>query len=281
MTADLSDRKTITEVLSKHHLWSNKRLGQNFLVDKSALKTIIKTAELNSKDYVLEVGPGIGTLTQKLCENARWVLGIEVDPNMIKILKETCSKYRNLKIIQRNILAIDLTKVLSQVPSYKVVANLPYYITQPVLRNFLETQDFKPETMILMVQREVAEKICTKKNDMSLLSVSINFYADPELIEIVKKDSFFPVPKVNSAIIRLKNIGIKYPEIKNIDLFFQIVKAGFSQKRKKLHNSIASGLRIENIEIKNILKKAKIDSNRRAETLSLNEWQNIYMVWEK
>lgn len=278
---DLSDRQTISDILSKNHLWSNKRLGQNFLVNRSVLNKIIETADLNSKDYVLEIGPGIGTLTYELCKNARWVLGIEVDANMIKILNETCSEFKNLKIIQKNILAINLSKTLSQIPSYKVIANLPYYITQPVLRNFLEVQVFKPESMILMVQNEVAKKICAKSNDMSLLSVSVQFYSDPEYIEMIKKESFFPIPKVNSAIIKLNNIGIKYPEIKNLDLFFQIVKSGFSQKRKKLHNSMAAGLRIDEKTIKNILAKTKIDSNRRAETLSLKEWCNIYRVWEK
>ncbi len=277
---DLSDREEIAALLSKHHLWSNKRLGQNFLVNKSVLEKIVETADLSSKDYVLEIGPGIGTLTQKLCEKARWVLGIEVDPNMIKILKETCGSHYNLKIIQRNILAIDLSKHLSQLSSYKVVANIPYYITQPVLRNFLETQVFKPETMILMVQKEVAEKICAKKGKMSLLSISAQFYSDPEYIETVKNDSFFPIPKVDSAIIKIQNISPKLPEVKNVDLFFQIVKAGFSQKRKKLHNSIAGNLRMDEKDVSKILKSAGIDSNRRAEALSLKEWEKVYKKWK-
>jgi len=277
---NLSDQQEVLNLLSKHHLWSNKRLGQNFLVDKSVLEKIVNAASLSTKDYVLEIGPGIGTLTQKLCEKARWVMGIEVDPNMVRILKETCGSHYNLKIIQRNILAIDLSKHLSQLSSYKVVANLPYYITQPILRNFLETQFFKPETMVLMVQKEVAEKICAKKGKMSLLSVSVQFYSDPEYIETVKKESFFPVPKVDSAIIKIQNIAPKLPDVKNIDLFFQIVKAGFSQKRKKLHNSIAGNLRMKENDVSEILKSAGVDFNRRAETLSLIEWEKIYKKWK-
>jgi 16S rRNA (adenine1518-N6/adenine1519-N6)-dimethyltransferase len=134
--------------------------------------------------------------------------------------------------------------------------------------------------MVLMVQHEVAEKICAKDGKMSLLAISVQFYSDPEYVKIVKADSFFPVPKVDSAIIKIKNIGQKLEGVKNIDLFFQIVKAGFSQKRKKLHNSIARNLRMDEKEVASILKSAGIDSNRRAETLSLKEWEKVYLKWK-
>ncbi len=278
---DLSSRKQVADLLSRYHLWTKKKLGQNFLVNKLVLKKIIETANLNKKDYVLEIGSGIGTLTQELLKNSRWVLGIEIDPNMIKILQETCGAESNLKILQKNILALDLSKHLSQVSSYKVVANLPYYITQPILRNFLEVQTFKPELMVLMVQKEVAEKICAKKGDMSLLGLSVQFYADAKLISIVKNDNFFPVPRVDSAIIKISNISKKLDKVQNIDLFFQIAKAGFSQKRKKLRNSLAGGLRIQPTEAEKILNKAGINPNTRAETLSLEDWEKLYLVWEK
>jgi len=278
---DLSSRKQVADLLSRYHLWTKKKLGQNFLVNKLVLKKIIETANLNKKDYVLEIGSGIGTLTQELLKNSRWVLGIEIDPNMIKILQETCGAESNLKILQKNILALDLSKHLSQVSSYKVVANLPYYITQPILRNFLEVQNFKPELMVLMVQKEVAEKICAKKGDMSLLGLSVQFYADAKLISIVKNDNFFPVPRVDSAIIKISNISKKLDKVQNIDLFFQIAKAGFSQKRKKLRNSLAGGLRIQPTEAEKILNKAGINPNTRAETLSLEDWEKLYLVWEK
>lgn len=278
---DLSSRKQVADLLSRYHLWTKKKLGQNFLVNKLVLKKIIETANLNKKDYVLEIGSGIGTLTQELLKNSRWVLGIEIDPNMIKILQETCGAESNLKILQKNILALDLSKHLSQVSSYKVVANLPYYITQPILRNFLEVQTFKPELMVLMVQKEVAEKICAKKGDMSLLGLSVQFYADAKLISIVKNDNFFPVPRVDSAIIKITNISKKLDKVQNIDLFFQIAKAGFSQKRKKLRNSLAGGLRIQPTEAEKILYKAGINPNTRAETLSLEDWEKLYLVWEK
>jgi 16S rRNA (adenine1518-N6/adenine1519-N6)-dimethyltransferase len=213
-------------------------------------------------------------LTRELCEKARWVIGVEVDKNMIDILNETCIDKLNLKIIQKNILGLNIEKVLGKIREYKVVANLPYYITQPVLRYFLENT-VPPESMVLMVQKEVAEKICAKPGDMSLLSVSIQFYADPQMIQIVLAKSFFPQPKVDSAIIKLTNIKSKMPDY-DIDIFFQIVKAGFSGPRKQLHNSIAGGLRIEIEKAKKLLNLAKIAIDRRAETLSLKEWGSIY-----
>ncbi len=275
---DLTDKKVLTDLLSKHHLWAQKRLGQNFLVSKKVLNKIIVAAALAKKDYVIEVGAGVGTLTAELCRQARWVLSVEVDQNMVRILKETCGQYVNLKIIQKNILGLELAKVLGTIRDYRVVANLPYYITQPVLRYFLENQA-KPRFMVLMVQKEVAEKICAKPGKMSLLSVSVQFFSDPKLIEVVPAESFFPVPKVDSAIIKLRNIAEKFPKVAQ-SLFFQIVKAGFSGRRKQLKNSLSAGLRLEPKIIIGILKNVKIEPERRAETLSLEEWHEIYQTFE-
>jgi len=271
---DLTDKKVLTDLLSSHHLWAQKRLGQNFLVDKKVLDKIIETANLTKKDYVLEVGCGIGTLTQELCQRARWVLGVEVDPNMIKILSETCGHFLNLKIIQKNILGLNLEKILGDVKEYKVVANLPYYITQPVLRYFLEAK-IKPKTMTLMVQKEVAEKITAKAGKKSLLSISVQFYSDPKFIKLVPAKCFFPIPKVDSAIIQIANIKEKFLKI-DLKKFFQIVKAGFSGKRKQIYNSLANSLQISRPKIKEILDQVKIDPERRAETLELEEWYELY-----
>jgi len=271
---DLTDKEVLSGLLSRHHLWAQKRLGQNFLVDKNVLDKIVETAQLTKKDYVIEIGCGVGTLTQKLCQKARWVLGVEVDPNMVKILKETCGHFVNLKIIQKNILGLDLKNILGAVKEYKVVANLPYYITQPVLRYFLESK-IKPKSIVLMIQKEVAEKITAKVDKMSLLSVSVQFFSKPKLIQKVLAKSFFPIPKVDSAIIKITDIFEKFPKISQ-KLFFQIVKAGFSEKRKQLHNSLAAGLRMKSEEVKEILKRVDIDFERRAETLSLKEWHELY-----
>ncbi len=275
---NLTDKDELIQLLSQHHLWAQKRLGQNFLVAKDVLQKIIKTADLSKKDYVIEVGCGVGTLTQELCKKARWVLGVEVDRNMIRVLKETCGHFVNLKIVQKNILGLDLKKVLGTIKDYKVVANLPYYITQPVLRYFLETK-LKPKFMVLMVQKEVAERMTAKPGNMSLLSVSVQFFSDPKLVEAVSAKSFFPVPKVDSAIIKIENISEKFSQISQRQ-FFRIVKAGFSGKRKQLHNSLAGGLRMDSGEIKRILKRARIDFERRAETLSLKEWHKIYQSFQ-
>lgn len=275
---DLTNKETLSTILSRHHLWAQKRMGQNFLVNNQVLATIIETARLSKKDYIIEVGSGVGTLTKRLCQKARWVLGVEIDQKMIKILKETCGSYLNLKIVQKNILGLEIEKVIGQNQDYKVVANLPYYITQPVLRYFLENR-LRPELMVLMVQKEVAEKITAKPGKMSLLSVAVQFYADPFFIEEVQADSFFPKPKVNSAIIKIANIKPKFPI--DTKLFFQIAKAGFSAKRKQLKNALAGGLHLPEVKILKIFKKAKINFQRRAQELSLGEWHELYQTYTK
>ncbi|HLC38961.1 MAG TPA: 16S rRNA (adenine(1518)-N(6)/adenine(1519)-N(6))-dimethyltransferase RsmA [Patescibacteria group bacterium] len=275
----LTDKKVLAEILSQHHLWAQKRLGQNFLSDFEVLQKIVQTAEINHKDYVVEVGAGIGTLTDQLCQNARWVMAVEVDPNMVKILQETCGHYLNLKIIQKNILGLELNRVLGKIAEYKVVANLPYYITQPVLRYFLENET-KPESMVLMVQKEVAERLCAKPGEMSLLSVSVQFFGQPKLIQIVKAESFFPAPKVDSAIIRINKIRERFLEVSQ-PLFFTLVKAGFSERRKQIHNSLATSLQLAPETVQKILTQAEIDPTRRAQTLSMEEWHELYQAFTR
>ena len=265
----------LRELLRKYGLKPRKHLGQNFLINKDILSEIINTADLTKNDIVLEIGPGLGILTKELAKKAKKVIAIEKDEKLVKILKKELAHFKNIKIIEGDILKLPVTSY--QLPvTYKLVANLPYYITSPVIRKFLEEENppafaeasaGRPKLMVLMVQKEVAERICAKPPEMSLLSVAVQFYSQPKIVKIVKKESFWPRPKVDSAIIKLTTNNRQLTTI-NTNLFFKIVKAGFSQPRKQLKNNL------KNIFGKNterILQKLKIEPTWRAETLSIDE----------
>lgn len=271
----LTNKKDIQEILSKYEAKPSKRLGQNFLIDKNILQKIIEAADLNHPpaggDIVLEVGPGIGTLTQELAKNAGKIIAVEKDPDMIKILSETLKNFKNIEIINADILSYQLLAT-----NYKVVANIPYYLTSPLIRNFLETEN-KPEFLVLMIQKEVAQRICSKPNDMSLLAVSVQFYAEPKIISYVSKNCFWPAPKVDSAIIKIT--PTKKPNVPP-DLFFKIVKAGFSHPRKQLVNNLTTlklqnGVKLDKYNVTNWLLKNNIKPNQRPETLSISDWINL------
>lgn len=291
---DLTSKKVIQNLLRQNGIHPSKRLGQYFLIDKKILKKIIEVANLKPEDIVVEIGPGIGTLTIELTKRVKKVIAVEKDKRMCRILKETLRGYKNVEIVNKDILDSRF-KILDS--RFKIVSNLPYYITSPVIRKFLEA-DYKPLEMILMVQKEVAQRICAEPEArMSLLAVSVQFYARPEIIATLSKKSFWPVPEVDSAILRIKTLKTanidpeKSPTATNeadakdrqkIDtkLFFRIVKAGFSSKRKQLINSLSAGLNLRKGETQEILKKADIGPKRRAETLSVDEWIKLYNIVE-
>ncbi len=265
-TMDLTSKKFIKNLLKRYNIYPSKILGQNFLISKGVLEKILAAANLKSKDVVLEIGPGIGTLTKELAKKVKRVIAIEKDSKMIKILKETLRDLKNIEVIQEDILKYDFK---FQVP-YKIVANLPYYITSPVLRKFLES-DFKPKEMILMVQKEVAQRIVALTPDMNLLAISVQFFAKPEIISFVSKNCFWPQPKVDSAIIKISQIGMDLPPIET-NLFFKIVRAGFAQPRKQLVNSLSNGLKLEKEKVRKWLKENRIKPERRPETLTVKDW---------
>jgi 16S rRNA (adenine1518-N6/adenine1519-N6)-dimethyltransferase len=277
-----SIRRTIKSFFKKYFLRPEKRLGQHFLIDKKILKKIVETANLKPKDVVLEIGPGIGNLTQELAKVAKRVVAIEKDPKMIEILKETLKGFDNAQIIKDDILKINLKSSALNLKSYKVVANLPYYIVSPVIRKFLESES-PPREMVLMVQKEVGQRICAKPPAMNLLAVSVQFYAKPEIISYVSKKSFWPEPKVDSAIIKISKIknrarrSLSDHQKSKIDkdLFFKIVRAGFSQPRKQIFNNLSKELNLEKEVVKNWLLKNKIQPTQRAETLSLKDWLSL------
>ncbi|OGJ50965.1 ribosomal RNA small subunit methyltransferase A [Candidatus Peregrinibacteria bacterium RIFOXYB2_FULL_32_7] len=273
----------IKSILQKHKLWANKSLGQNFLIDSDILQKIITAGNLSKNDTVIEIGPGLGSLTQELCKNAGKVIAIEKDSNLIPILKETTKEFKNLTILNQDALKFEINKT----NEYKLIANIPYYITSPLINHFLRSEFISnkdpklPKLIVLLIQKEVAEKICRLKKykqKHSVLSLNIHLFGEPEIISLVPKESFYPAPKVDSAILKIRI----FKEINKDTLsyistdFFKFIEAGFSNPRKKIHNSLSRGLQIPTEKIIEILKKANIDPNRRSETLEIEEWKRLF-----
>ena len=281
----LTPLREIKLSLQKNLVRPAKSLGQHFLIDKEALRKIIKAADLSSEDTILEIGPGAGVLTLELAKRAKKVIAVEKDRKMVEILKENLKDFKNVEIVNKDILRLD-PKPYTLKP-YKIVANLPYYITSPVIRKFLES-DSPPEEMILMVQKEVAQRICPPSlklrragasSKMNLLAISVWFYSHPEIISFVSKKSFWPCPKVDSAIIKLK---VKKEKIKiSREQFFQIVRTGFSHPRKQILNNLSKGLKLKREKIKLWLEKNKIKPTQRAETLRIEDWINLTKNYKK
>lgn len=266
------------ELVRRYQIDPKRSLGQNFLMDAAHLDRIVAAAELTRADAVLEIGPGLGTLTERLAAQAGSVVAVELDDRLIELLAGRFVHMPSVRIVHGDILALEPAALLSdataadQKAAYKVVANLPYYITSPVLRHLLEGKS-PPALAVVMVQREVAERICARPGEMSLLAVSVQFYAAPRLVQQVPAGAFYPRPKVDSAVLRLD----VYPQPVVTDVpparFFQIVRAGFGQKRKQLANSLSAGLALPKAQVAAALHAAGIDPSRRAETLALAEWR--------
>lgn len=271
----------VHQLLREFNLRPQKSLGQNWLVDESALARIASAAELGRQDTVLEIGPGLGSLTRHLAEKAGRVVAIELDDALIPPLRHVLADHSNVIIVQGDILRFDPVELvrppapsITHPPSYKVVANLPYYITSVVIRHLLEAS-IHPALIVLTVQLEVAQRITAAPGKMSLLAVSVQLYGRPSIVAHVKPGAFYPAPKVDSAIVRIEPYDCPAVDVTDRDGFFAIVKAGFSQKRKQLHNALAAGLARTQIEIAATLERAGVDGRRRAETLTLDEWASI------
>lgn len=282
---DLTDRSELIKYLKQNKLWAKKSLGQNFLVDLRVLDKIIAAAELKKSDTVLEIGPGMGILTTELIKKVNRVIAIEKDDKLADKLK-LITQNSKLITIEGDVLDLDLVKLMKLVKlkankaSYKLVANIPYYITSRVLKKFL-TKKNKPELIVLLTQKEVAERVCAKPGEMSVMSVAVQFYGEPEIVEIVKSRSFFPQPKVDSAIIKIKikndpsrlkgEAEAGKLKIKEADLF-KIVRAGFHARRKTLINNLAVGTNLSREQLFDILKRMELDKNVRAQELSVEQW---------
>jgi len=262
-----------------------KRLGQHFLIDEAVLERILSAVELGPEDIVVEIGPGLGILTEGLARRGARVIAVELDSRLVALLKKRLTAFPDVKIIHADILKVAPRQLLQNnlpasepVRGYKVIANLPYYITSPVLRHFLEAQP-RPSEMVVMVQKEVGEAIAAIPGKMSLLSVKIQFYSKPAIISYVPAASFYPPPKVDSVILRLDVYSRPPIEVSDVAGFFDIVTHGFSSPRKQIRNSLAHSLEMPPSQVALLLEKAGIESKRRAETLSLKEWRELWKIF--
>jgi len=270
---DLSSVIAVKKILNRYQIKPSKKLGQNFLVNKKALNDFIDACDLKKNDTVLEIGSGLGTITQEIAKKVKTVIAVEKDKKMCEIMKKTLRDFKNVKIIQTDILKINSKHHALNAKPYKVVGNLPFYITAPVIRKFLEAEIF-PKEMVFMIQKEVGQRICAKPPDMNLLAISVQFYAQPKIISYLSKNSFWPQPKVDSAILKVSSIKHQVSSI-NKNLFFEVVRAGFSSPRKQLINNLSKKLKIDKAWTEKWLLKNNIQSNQRAETLSVQDWINL------
>ena len=267
----------VKNLLRQSGLRARKSLGQHFLVDGAVLNTIIRAAELSAKDTVIEVGPGLGILTSELARHAGNVIAVELDAELSSLLQRRLASFPNLRVINADILKVKPSQLLASQSKYKVVANLPYYITSPVLRYFVEASP-QPSLMVMMVQKEVGEAIVAGPGNMSILAISLQVYSRVRTIAAVPAQSFYPPPKVDSVILRFDILPEPAVKVADMNGFFKVVRGGFSSPRKQLHNSLAHGLGIKPAEVAISLNQAAIDPKRRAETLSLDEWAKLYEV---
>ena len=275
--------KVTKEFLKEHGIRIKKRLGQNFLIDEGILNRIVEAADLSKDDIVIEIGPGMGTLTKKLAQEVKKVLAIEIDENLVKLLRETLKSYSNVEIIQADILKINLKKLpitsyRSPVTKFKVVANLPYYITTPIIIHLLEAREIL-SNIVIMIQKEVGRRMVAKPRtkDYGALSLLIQYYTKPQITVKVPRSAFLPEPEVDSCVVNLEVREKPAVEVKDEELFFKVVRAAFEQRRKALKNALSRtrDLRLDKKKVLEILEKVDIKPLRRGETLSLEEFARL------
>jgi 16S rRNA (adenine1518-N6/adenine1519-N6)-dimethyltransferase len=260
---NLSNIEELKNLLRSSGLRPKDYLGQNFLVDEEALKAIVDSGEIRSTDTVLEVGPGLGVLPSELVKKAKEVIAVEKDDRLVFFLKKQFQDSKNLKVINEDILRFHVKKNIPG--NYKVVANIPYYLTSKLFQLFLENEH-PPKSLVLMIQKEVGERVVAAPGDLSILGISVQVYADAEIMRVVPKTSFWPVPKVNSVILKITP-GEKYPEITDKKLFFRMLKTAFAGKRKQIKNTI------KNLEA---IQRSGIDPMARPQDLSIESWIALY-----
>jgi 16S rRNA (adenine1518-N6/adenine1519-N6)-dimethyltransferase len=266
----------VAGLLRKYGLRPDKSLGQNFLIDAAALQRVVQAAEIQPEDTILEIGPGLGSLTCLLAERARQVIAVELDGKLIPPLGEVLAPFNNIRLVQGDILVLEPKRLIGENPggepgSYLVVANIPYYITSALIRRLLEA-DLPPRRLVLTVQSEVAQRICADPGEMSLLALSVQVYGQPRIAAHIPAGAFYPPPKVDSAVVRVDLYARPQIEPALLAGMFRLAKAGFSQKRKTLRNAISGGMGWKPAQAEAVLRQAQIDPQRRAETLSVAEW---------
>lgn len=282
---NLSDINVIKSVMQKHGVTFNKGLGQNFLVDSEVCPSMAEAAELDENTCVIEIGPGVGVLTAELAKRAGKVLSFEVDNRLLPVLKETLADFDNVEIINEDVMKANLPRIIDEKckgMDIAVCANLPYYITSPIIMLLLESR-LPIKSITVMVQKEAADRLCAEvgSRDGGAVTVAVSYYADSEELFFVPRESFLPPPKVNSEVIKL-TVREKLPvEVENEEFFFKLVKAAFSQRRKTAENSISAGLGIAKSEVAEALAKAGLEKTVRAEKLTMQDFANIAKILNK
>lgn len=275
------EKVTTKDVVKKYNFKFTKSLGQNFLIDDSVLDDIVKGAEVSAEDYIIEIGPGVGTLTRELLNKAKGVCSIELDSDLIPILNEELKEFDNFQLIHKDALKADFNEIIGEEKSVKVVANLPYYVTTPIIAKLIKG-DYAFKSLTIMIQKEVAERIDAAPGgkDYGALTILVQYYCDTKIIRKVPPTAFVPQPKVDSIVIRLDKLDKPRVQVEDEELFFMIARQSFNMRRKTLWNAVKS-LGLANPEIiEEAFNKANIDPKRRGETLSLEEFaaltNNIY-----
>jgi 16S rRNA (adenine1518-N6/adenine1519-N6)-dimethyltransferase len=263
----------VVQLLRQYDLTPKKGLGQNFLVDETALECIADAAEISSDSAVLEIGPGLGNLTRHLANQARKLVAVELDERFLPVLNKVLAPWDNVEIVHGDILAQRPDSLMGE-SGYLVVANIPYYITSAVIRHLLEAEH-KPQRIVLTIQEEVARRVCAEAGSLSLLALSVQVYGQPKLAARIPAGAFYPPPKVNSAALRIDLYDEPRIPAPLLNSFFRLAKAGFSQKRKTLRNSLSGGMHWPTERTEALLSQAGIDSQRRAQTLTLEEWGRL------
>ncbi len=278
MSSSLEDTKFI---LRKYNITANKKLGQNFLINDNVIENIIEASNIEEKDLVIEIGPGLGTLTSKLLERAEKVIAIELDDKMISILKDRFKLYNNFILLNDDVLKIDLNSLIKEnvgdLEKIKIVANLPYYITTPIIMKLLEDK-LGIYSITVMVQKEVADRITAMPGDKlsGAITYSVNYYAEAKKIVFVDKSSFIPAPEVDSEVIKLDIRKTPVVEVDNEEMFFRVIKASFMQRRKTLVNGLVnSGIITDKVRIKEIFDNIGIDMNIRGEKLTIEQFAEL------
>lgn len=284
------DISEIKKLLRSNNTFAKKSLGQNFLIDDAILDQILNAGEIQQNDSILEIGPGLGVLTEKLYQKSQKVVAIELDRNLASMLNKKFAHIGNLTILNEDALKFSILNSQFLIANFKIIANIPYYITSPLINHFLKNEFIRaiqsnekalvPEIIVLLIQKEVAEKICQKgefKNKNSVLSSNIQAFGETEIVGYVSKESFYPVPQVESAILKINVFDkpkLQDNTIQNINKFFKFIETCFSNPRKQIHNNLKPLIKAENMET--ILKKSNIPTTARPENLSLQDFENIF-----
>ncbi|WMJ79835.1 16S rRNA (adenine(1518)-N(6)/adenine(1519)-N(6))-dimethyltransferase RsmA [Clostridium sp. MB40-C1] len=264
------------DLVKKYNFKFTKSLGQNFLIDDTVLDDIVESAEVSKEDFVIEIGPGVGTLTKELLMKAKKVCAVELDSELIPILKNELSSFENFQVIHKDALKVDFNEIIGDEESVKVVANLPYYVTTPIIARILN-ENYKFKSLTIMIQKEVAERIDAEPNckEYGSLSVLVQYYCDTKIIRTVSPSSFIPQPKVDSIVIRLDKLDKPRVGVNDEELFFKIVRQSFNMRRKTLRNVVKSLNLLDDSNMEKAFNNSNIDLKRRGETLSLQEFANL------